>query len=157
MSKLKNQSSVRVAEAAAYAGLIADICKLTPRDSRHEGALACDVFRRLGWEVKTDHGRLGAVIRRPGVSHWQSMPRILYDFGTAVHYTIGHRYGKLDDLLEKNWYIKEMCEVSEIVDMTGGRMAAWAVRLGKLNKTAVDATAITPAAALVAAYLRTHT
>lgn len=153
MSQLSGQSSHRVAEAAAYAGLIADICKLSRRDDMR--GLEQEVFQRLGFETTVN--KRGYCIRRPGESHWQSQPQILRDFGTAVSYTIGHRYGTLDHPLERNWYIQEMCETSEPINPGGSRIAAWAVRLGKTNKTSVDATAISPAAALVAAWLRTHT
>lgn len=153
MSKLSNVSNHRVAEAAAYAGLIAEVCKLSRENNRRD--VEQEVFQRLGFE--TTINKRGYCIRRPGESHWQTQPQILSDFGTAVLYTIGHRYGNLDHPLERNWYIQEMCETSEVVSPTGTRIAAWAVRLGKLNRTSVDATAITPAAALVAAWLRTHT
>lgn len=143
-----------VEEAAAYASLIADICKLTPTGSRDVRPLEAEVFQKLGWETTVN--KRGYCIRRPGESHWQSQPQILRDFGTAVSYTIGHRYGTLEHQLERNWYISQMCETSEPVTPKGERIAAWAVRLGKMSKTAVDATAITPAAALVAAWLRTH-
>lgn len=142
-----------VAEAIEYASLISDICSLRgERSPKRE--LEHEIFRRLGWET-TLNGR-GHCIRRPGDSHWQSMPQILTDFGTAVSYTIGHRYGNLEHPLERNWYIQEMCETSQMINPAGARIATWAVRLGKLNKTSVDAQAITPAAALVAAWLRTH-
>ncbi len=142
-----------VCEAMEYASLIADICKLTThRDDTRP--LEAEVFRRLGYETTVN--KRGYCIRKPGESHWQSQPQILRDFGTAVLYTIGHRYGHLDHPLERNWYIQEMCETSEPINPTGKRIAAWAVRLGKSSKTSVDATAITPAAALVAAWLRTH-
>lgn len=144
-----------VNEAAEYASLIADICKLTfGRDYGREAQLTRQVFQRLGWE--TTYNKRGYMMRLPGESHWQSQPQILSDFGTAVYYTIGHRYGALDHPLERNWYIQQMCEIGEPVDLAGGRIAAWAVRLGKMSKTSVDATAITPAAALVAAWLRSH-
>lgn len=144
-----------IEEATAYASLIADICKLSSgRDYSREAELAREVFQKLGWE--TTINKRGYMIRKPGESHWQSMPRILHDFGTAVAYTIGHRYGVLDRPLESNWYISQMCEDSEIYNPSGTRIATWAVRLAKANKTAVDASAITPAAALVAAWLRTH-
>ncbi len=152
MSQLSGQSSHRVAEAAAYAGLIADICKLSRNDDIR--ALEQEVFQRLGYETTVN--KRGYCIRKPGESHWQSQPQILRDFGTAVSYTVGHRYGTLDHPLERNWYIQEMCESSEPVNPAGQRIATWAVRLGKINRTSVDATAISPAAALVAAWLRTH-
>lgn len=139
-------------EAAAYAGLIADICKLT--GERPNRDVEQQVFQRLGYE--TTYNKRGYCIRQAGESHWQSQPQILTDFGTAVRYTIGHRYGRLDHPLERNWYIKDMCETSEVINPAGGRIAAWAVRLGRMNKTSVDAVAINPAAALVAAWLRTH-
>lgn len=141
-----------VGEAVAYAGLIADICKLS-RTGR-DNDLEQQVFERLGWETTVN--KRGYCIRRPGESHWQTMPAILSDFGTAVHYTIGHRYGHLDHPLEQNWYIKEMCETSQPINPTGTRVAAWAIRLHKNGKPYRDATAISPAAALVAAWLRTH-
>lgn len=143
-----------VSEAAEYAGLIADICKLTAYDHGKRRDLEQQVFQRLGYE--TTINKRGYMMRKPGESHWQSQPQILSDFGTAVSYTIGHRYGALDHPLEQNWYIQEMRETSEPINLTGKRIAAWAVRLGKSSKTSVDATAITPAAALVAAWLRTH-
>lgn len=142
-----------VEEAAAYASLIADICKLTPgRHNYHR--LEQEVFDRLGYE--TTFNKRGYMIRKPGETHWQSMPAILRDFGTAVRYTIGNRFGSLDAPLESNWYIREMCETSEIISPTGTRIAAWAVRLAKHSKPFREAVAITPAAALVAAWLRTH-
>lgn len=142
-----------ISEAVEYASLIADICMMSRQD-RDIRPLEAEVFRRLGYETTVN--KRGYCIRRPGESHWQSQPQILSDFGTAVHYTIGHRYGALDHPLEQNWYIREMCETSEPINPNGKRIAAWAVRLAKLNKISVDATAITPAAALVAAWLRTH-
>lgn len=150
-----------VCEAMEYASLIADICKLTPgRENIRD--LEQEVFQRLGWET-TINGR-GYMMRKPGESHWQSQPQILRDFGTAVLYTVGHRYGHLDHPLERNWYTREMRETSEPVNPTGTRIAAWAVSLAKSQKLKngqfanhrQDATAITPAAALVAAWLRTH-
>ena len=141
-----------VSQAVEYASLIADICKLTRNDDIRP--LEAEVFQRLGYETIVN--KRGYCIRKPGESHWQSQPQILRDFGTAVLYTVGHRYGTLDHPLERNWYIQEMCETSEPINPTGARVAAWAVRLGKINKTSLDATAITPAAALVAAWLRTH-
>lgn len=152
MSKLSNISRREVEEAVEYASLVADICKLTRNDDIRP--LEQEVFQRLGYETTVN--KRGYCIRKPGESHWQSQPQILRDFGTAVLYTVGHRYGHLDHPLERNWYIQEMCETSEPVNPTGKRIAAWAVRLGKSSKTSVDATAITPAAALVAAWLRTH-
>jgi hypothetical protein len=144
-----------LAEAIAYASLIADICKLSAyRDHAELRSLEQEVFIKLGWE--TTFNKRGYMIREPGESYWQSMPQILTDFGTAIRYTIGYRHGSLDRPLECNWYIQEMCQTSEITDPTGGRIAAWAVRLAKRNKIGRDATAITPAAALVAAWLRTH-
>lgn len=141
-----------VCEAMEYASLISDICKLSRNDDIRP--LEAEVFQRLGYETTVN--KRGYCIRKPGESHWQSQPQILRDFGTAVLYTVGHRYGHLDHPLERNWYIQEMCETSEPINPTGTRVAAWAVRLGKMNKTSLDATAITPAAALVAAWLRTH-
>jgi hypothetical protein len=142
-------------EAAAYAGLIADICKLTTwPDHNQRRDLEALAFQRLGYETTVN--KRGYCIRKAGESHWQTQPQILVDFGTAVRHTIGHRYGTLDHPLERNWYIQEMCEVGQVIDPAGGRIAAWAVRLGKTSKTSVEATAITPAAALVAAWLRTH-
>lgn len=141
----------RIDQALDYAGLLAEICKLTGRPDRN---VEQKVFERLGWE--TTYNKRGYCIRRPGESHWQSQPHILSDFGTAVAYTIGHRYGGLEHRLETNWYISQMCETAETVDMTGPRIAAWAVRIAKMSKTSQDATAITPAAALVAAWLRAH-
>ena len=155
MSKLTNISRRQVEDAAAYAGLIADICKLTGGRHSDKREIEQEVFQRLGYETTVN--KRGYCIRQPGESHWQSQPQILSDFGTAVLYTIGHRYGMLDHPLERNWYIQEMCETSEVINPSGGRIAAWAVRLGKTNKTSVDATAFTPAAALVAAWLRTRT
>lgn len=153
---MSRQSSARVAEAVAYAGLIAEICKLSAsRDYGREAELTDEVFQRLGYE--TTRNKRGYCMRSPGESHWQTQPRILHDFGTAVRYTIGHRHGTLDRPLEMNWYVQQMCEDTETTTLTGGRIATWAVRLAKVNRTAVDATAITPAAALVAAWLRTHT
>lgn len=142
-----------VEQAVEYASLIADICKMTThRNDTRE--LEQQVFQRLGYETTVN--KRGYCIRKPGESHWQSQPQILRDFGTAVLYTIGHRYGHLDHPLEQNWYIQGMCETSEPINPTGKQIAAWAVRLGKSSKTSVDAIAITPAAALVAAWLRTH-
>lgn len=152
-----NQQKPSVAQACEYAALIADICKLTPFGRPdNEAELTQRVFQRLGWET-TINGR-GWCIRRPGDSHWQSQPRILYDFGTAVHHTIGSRFGTLEHPLEHNWYIKEMCETSESasMDFRSSKIAAWAVRLGRINANTAEATAITPAAALVAAWLRAH-
>lgn len=143
-----------VSQAAEYAGLIADICKLSLHDHRNRRDLEQQVFQRLGYETTVN--KRGYCIRRPGDSHWQSQPQILSDFGTAVSYTVGHRYGTLDHPLEQNWYIQEMCETSEAA-LPGKKIAVWAVRLGKANQISRDATAISPAAALVAAWLRTHT
>ena len=143
-----------VCEAMEYASLIADICKLTAYDHGKRRDLEQQVFQRLGFETTVN--KRGYCIRRPGESHWQSQPQILSDFGTAVNYTIGHRYGNLDHPLEQNWYIREMCETSEPINPTGKRIAAWAIRLHKIGKPYRDATAISPAAALVAACLRTH-
>jgi len=137
--------------AVEYANLIADICKLTPRSGSGRG-LEQAVFRKLGYEAVMT--KRGYSIRPAGESHWQSMPQILTDFGTAIRYTIGHRYGSLDHPLEVNWYIQDMCERTETVSSEGLRIAAWAVRLGKVQKTSHEAIAITPAAALVAAWLR---
>lgn len=152
-----NKPDPSVAQAAEYAALISDICKLTTTSRpENEVELTQRVFQRLGWET-TVNGR-GWCVRRPGETHWQTQPRILYDFGTAVHHTIGSRFGTLDHPLEKNWYIKEMCETAEelSMDMRASKIAAWAVRLGKINSNSAEATAITPAAALVAAWLRAH-
>lgn len=145
--------NAQVEEAIAYASLIADICKLTGR-KHDDRTLEHQVFKRMGYETTTN-GR-GHMMRKVGESHWQALPRILTDFGTAVYYTIGHRYGTLDHPLEENWYVSQMCEDSEVIGVDGTRIATWAVRLAKHNKTAVDATAISPAATLVAAWLRTH-
>ncbi len=143
-----------IGAAVEYAGLIADICKLTAYDHGKRRDLEQQVFQRLGYE--TTINKRGYMMRKPGESHWQSQPQILSDFGTAVSYTIGHRYGALDHPLEQNWYIQEMCEMSETT-LPGKKIAVWAVRLGKANQISRDATAISPAAALVAAWLRTHT
>lgn len=143
-----------IEQAAAYASLIADICKLSNRDHTKLRSLEQEVFIKLGYE--TTFNKRGYMIRSPGESHWQSMPQILTDFGTAIRYTIGHRYGSLDRPLEANWYINQMFEKSEIMNVTGERIAAWAVSLAKATREAQSATAITPAAALVAAWLRTH-
>lgn len=144
-----------IEQAVAYASLIADICKLsTHRDSGELRSLEQEVFIKLGWE--TTINKRGYMIRQPGESHWQSMPQILTDFGTAIRYTIGHRYGSLDRPLEANWFIQQMHERSEIVAPSGARIAAWAVHLAKASRETKSATAITPAAALVAAWLRTH-
>lgn len=143
-----------IEQAVAYASLIADICKLSSRDHGRLRSLEQEVFIKLGWE--TTFNKRGYMIRQPGESHWQSMPQILTDFGTAIRYTIGHRYGALDRPLEANWYIQQMNERSEIVSPSGERIAAWAVSLAKATRQATNAVAITPAAALVAAWLRTH-
>ena len=145
-----------IAEAADYAALISDICKLSPTGGLAIYEVERRVFERLGFETQVRGGEYQ--IRGPNTAIWDRMPQILTDFGTAVHYTIGHRRGNLDHPLEDNWYVKEMCETTEdnVLLMRGGKIAAWAVRLGKLNSNAVDATAITPAAALVAAWLRAH-
>lgn len=139
-------------EAIEYAGLIAEICKLTRpnRDAERK------VFDRLGWE--TTINKRGYCMRQPGESHWQSMPHILTDFGTAVHFTIGHRHGALEAPLESNWFITRMGETEVPPDSGKGRIAAWAVELAKINKERKGhvAIAITPAAALVAAWLRAH-
>jgi hypothetical protein len=137
-----------------YAGLIADICKLSAYDHGKRRDLEQQVFQRLGYE--TTINKRGYMMRKPGESHWQSQPQILSDFGTAVSYTIGHRYGELNHPLEKNWYVREMCETSET---TGGtRIAKWAVSIHKKGQRFIGrVTAISPAAALVAAWLRTHT
>ena len=137
-------------EAIEYAGLIAEICKLVQPNRQTERK----VFDRLGWE--TTYNKRGYMMRRPGESHWQAMPHILSDFGTAVHFTIGHRFGALDGVLESNWYIREMCETAEPSEIGKGRIAAWAVRIAKINNPFREAIAITPAAALVAAWLRAH-
>lgn len=147
-------TSREIAEAVAYASLIADICKLSNRDHSKLRSLEQEVFIKLGWE--TTFNKRGYMIRQPGESHWQSMPQILTDFGTAIRYTIGHRYGSLDRPLEANWYVQQMSERSEIINPTGERIATWAVQLAKATREAQSATAITPAAALVAAWLRTH-
>lgn len=144
-----------VSEAADYAGLIAEICNLTSR--RHdEREISRRIFERMGWET-TVNGK-GYMMRQPGNQYWRVVPRILDDFGTAVHYTVGNRYGSLDHPLEQNWYVMQMGETSEIVSPTGTRIAAWAVSLAKVNKGLrhSNAVAITPAAALVAAWLRAH-
>lgn len=143
-----------IEQAAAYASLIADICKLSVHDTGNRRSLEQEVFIKLGWE--TTFNKRGYMIRQPGEVHWQSMPQILTDFGTAIRYTIGHRYGSLDRPLEANWYIQNMNERSEIISPTGERIAAWAVSLAKATREAQSATAVTPAAALVAAWLRTH-
>lgn len=146
-----------ISEAAEYAALISDICKLSPTGGLEIYEVERRVFERLGYEVKYRGG--GWEIRGGSAPNvWQTMSQILTDFGTAIHYTIGSRRGNLDHPLENNWYVKEMCETTEdnILLMRGGKIAAWAVRLGKINSNAVDATAITPAAALVAAWLRAH-
>ena len=143
-----------ISAAVEYASLISDICKLSAYDHGKRRDLEQQVFQRLGYETTVN--KRGYCIRRPGESHWQSQPQILSDFGTAVSYTIGHRYGTLDHPLEQNWYIREMCETSEPVNPNGKRIAAWAIRLHKIGKPYRDATAISPAAALVAAWLRTH-
>ena len=144
------------AQAAEYAGLISDICKIAAYGDHFTRQLEQRVFQQLGFDT-TVNGR-GYCIRRMGESHWQTQPQILRDFGTAVHYTIGHRLGGLDHPLEKNWYIKDMCETAELGfgQQNVPRIAAWAIRLGKLNSHSAEATAITPAAALVAAWLRAH-
>lgn len=144
-------------QAAEYAGLISDICKLSTRGMFPFGRdVEARVFQRLGFE--TTRNKRGWCIRRPGDSHWQSQPQILNDFGTAVHYTIGSRHGELGHPLESNWYIKEMCETAEpsTMEFRSPKIAAWALRLAKLNSNDAEATAITPAAALVAAWLRAH-
>lgn len=145
-----------VAQAAEYAALISDICKLSPTGGLEIYEVERRVFERLGYQVKYRGG--GWEIRGGVTDAWQTMPQILTDFGTAVRYTIGSRHGTLEHPLESNWYIKEMCETAEdaVMFMRGGKIAAWAVRLGKLNSHAAEATAITPAAALVAAWLRAH-
>lgn len=139
-----------IAQATAYAELIAEICKLSAYEHGLRRSLEQEVFIKLGWE--TTFNKRGYMIRQPGESHWQSMPQILTDFGTAIRYTIGHRHGELDRPLESNWFIQQMGETEG--DQT--RIAAWAVRLAKAGKGHFSATAITPAAALVAAWLRTH-
>lgn len=151
-----NRPDPSVSQAAEYAALISDICKLTPTGGLEIYEVERRVFERLGYETKYRGG--GWEIRGGNTNTWQTMPQILTDFGTAVHYTIGSRRGNLEHPLENNWYVKEMCETAEdnTMFMRGGKIAAWAVRLGKLNAQASEATAITPAAALVAAWLRAH-
>lgn len=144
-----------ITESLEYANLIAEICKLSGQ--MHDRTfktrqLECEVFKRLGYEVRK--GKWNWEVHIDG--HWSKMPQILADFGSAVRFTIGNRYGSLDRPLEANWYISQMCEDSEVVGVTGKRIATWAVRLAKHSKTAVDASAMTPAAALIAAWLRTH-
>jgi hypothetical protein len=149
-----------VSDACEYAALIADICKLTGGTSRDTRLLEQQVFNRLGYE--TTLNKRGYMMRLPGDSHWQSMPQILIDFGTAVRHTIGHRFGSLNHPLEANWYLREMSETTETVD--GVRIAAWASSIakhgkrsdGKFDNHRHDAVAINPAAALVAAWLRAH-
>lgn len=145
------------AQACEYAGLISDICKLSARGTfPFSRDLEARVFQRLGFETTTN--KRGWCIRRPGESHWQAQPQILTDFGTAVHYTIGTRRGTLEHPLEHNWYIKSMGETAEetSMDMRMSKIAAWAIRIGRINSHDAEATAITPAAALVAAWLRAH-
>lgn len=145
------------AQACEYAALISDICKLAAWPSTvFTRELEQRVFQRLGFE--TTFNKRGYCIRRPGESHWQTQPQILRDFGTAVNYTIGHRSGTLEHPLENNWYIREMCQTGEEVSMDSrhSKIAAWAIRLHKINSPFADATAVTPAAALVAAWLRAH-
>lgn len=140
-----------IEEAAEYAGLVREVSMLTrPRGDIRD--LERRVFLRLGHQVRFNDGRFQ--LQEPRDGHWQEMPQILRDFGTAVAYTIGHRHGTLDHPLENNWYIREMCETVERVD--GGRIAAWAIRLHKNGKPLRDAVGITPAAALVGAWLLTH-
>lgn len=143
------------AEACEYAALISDICKLVPH-GRPDRDVEQRVFQRLGYE--TTYNKRGYCIRRPGESHWQTQPAILSDFGTAVQYTIGSRRGTLEHPLEHNWHIKGMRETAEetSMDMRMSKVAAWAVRLARVNSKDAEATAITPAAALVAAWLRAH-
>ena len=145
------------AQACEYAGLISDICKLTPTEGRAIYELERRVFERLGFETCPDSG--GSFrIRKSEDESWRRMPQILTDFGTAVYYTIGTRRGTLEHPLEHNWYIKDMCETAEetSMDMRMSKVAAWAIRLGRINSHDAEATAITPAAALVAAWLRAH-
>lgn len=145
-----------IAEAAAYAALISDICKLSPTGGLEVYEVERRVFERLGFETQLHRGEYQIRSENHGI--WSRMPQILTDFGTAIQYTIGHRRAELDHPLEDNWYVKDMCETAEedVRLMRKGKIAAWAVRLGKINSNAVDATAITPAAALVAAWLRAH-
>lgn len=144
------------AQACEYAALISDICKMSAYGDHFTRELEQRVFRRLGFDT-TVNGR-GYCIRRKGESHWNTQPQILRDFGTAVNYTIGHRGGTLEHPLENNWYIREMCQTGEEVSMDSrhSKIAAWAIRLHKINSPFADATAVTPAAALVAAWLRAH-
>lgn len=145
------------AQACEYAGLISDICKMSPTGARATYELERRVFERLGYETCPDSG--GSFrIRKNEDESWHRMPQILTDFGTAIQYTIGSRHGTLEHPLENNWYIREMCETAEIatMDLRSSKIAAWAIRLHKLNRPFADATAITPAAALVAAWLRAH-
>lgn len=146
------------AQACEYAGLISDICKLSARGVfPFDRDLEARVFERLGFETCPDNGG-NFWIRRNEDESWHRMPQILTDFGTAIQYTIGSRHGTLDHPLEKNWYIKEMCETAEetSMDMRMSKIAAWALRLGRINSRDAEATAVTPAAALVAAWLRAH-
>lgn len=134
---------------AAYAKLLAELCQLTPREMSSRG-IEMQVFQRLGYEAVIN--KRGYCIRKPGETHWQTMPHILSDFGTAVRHTIGNRHGTLDHPLEENWHIREMQEREE--PTAHGRVAAWSIRLAKENRPWRDAVAVHPAAALVAAYLQ---
>lgn len=137
-----------VDQACEYANLIAEVCKLSSPADRQRRELEARVFERLGFNVIeiTDGRYLISADGNPP----HLMPQILKDFGTAVRFTIGHKEGTLDGPLEENWYVREMCQTNE------GKIAAWAVRLHKFNSPYRDATAISPAAALVAAWLRAH-
>lgn len=143
-------------EACEYAALISDICKMSVAPGFAMYELEQRVFARLGYETQYHRGEFQ--IREKGSGTWTRQPQILQDFGTAIHYTIGHRRAALEHPLENNWYIREMCETTETtsMDFRSSRIAAWAIRLHKLNSPFADATAISPAAALVAAWLRAH-
>lgn len=141
-------------QAAAYSQLISDICRLS-NGTRDPREMEAAVFRLLGYDVR-QRGQKWEM-QKPGEDHWLRVPQILHDFGTAVRYTIGHRFGTLDHPLEQNWYVASMAETTEPLD--DGRIAAWAVRLAKATgvgrEKSKGAIAVSPACALVAAYLRT--
>ncbi len=139
-------------KAAEYAGLIADVCKLEryPRFSRD---LEAQVFQRLGFET-TVNGR-GHCMRRPGESHWCSLPHILTEFDTARAYTV-NPYDQRDFYTDSRWRVALLCEVEASISMDGKTMTAWSIVLANRGCEDVHTIASNPAAALVGAWLRAH-
>lgn len=85
------------------------------------------IMALLGYETKTDHGRLGVACRPVGETHWQSMPNI-YSADDFELWVLNKREGSLDDIrLEGDGRYA----ISYSDNATGGNEYGFSMKLGR--------------------------